>query len=327
MPPKKLVLTRKNQTSSETTDDESHLVQTDNAEELDTEVEPDDDQEQDQEQDQDQDQDQDQSDNHDEDNGDDFNEPSDNLDDYDEPDDDLDDEDSSDKSNKVPEGPKVNGMVKWFNDKHGYGYITVISVGDHNNKDIFIHHNNISPAHSSYRTLHKGEYVTFHIGEAEPAYDENQNRVNTKHKNQATFVTGIDGGPLLCDHGPIKTKFQNFSGGSNNRNRRRDRYGDRKYDDRQFDDRRTDMPNSNDYGDLDDDYDQDGGDDYEYQPPSRPPPRNRNYHQPPREREYGRSSGYNRPRSRQDNFYSDRNRGSEDQVYTVGRGGRAHRRS
>lgn len=132
-----------------------------------------------------------------------------------------------------PEGDKVNGVVKWFNDKSGFGYITVMSDGKFKNMDMFIHYKNIRPQVSTYNTLITGEYVTFYIGEADDAYDENNNKVEKKHKHQATFVTGFGGGMLMCDHNNFRFKPHNYRGGSNrNRNGRyNDSYGQSRNDD------------------------------------------------------------------------------------------------
>ena len=77
------------------------------------------------------------------------------------------------------------GYVKWFNSKIGYGFITV-RLNDED-VDLFIHQTNIYPTKSSYRTLTLGEYVSLNISENE------SNR-------QAVDVTGVNGGPLMCDH-------------------------------------------------------------------------------------------------------------------------------
>ena len=77
------------------------------------------------------------------------------------------------------------GMVKWFNHKLGYGFITVGS-GD-NTRDVFIHQTNIHTTVSTYRTLSLGEYVSLNLSESGDTC-------------QAVDVTGVNGGPLMCDH-------------------------------------------------------------------------------------------------------------------------------
>ena len=83
---------------------------------------------------------------------------------------------------------KQMGQVKWFNNKIGYGFIKLINSKD--KKDIFVHHQNIKPLESNYRTLKTGEYVEF---ELDPNCEGNE------HSEQATNVTGICGLELQCD--------------------------------------------------------------------------------------------------------------------------------
>jgi len=85
---------------------------------------------------------------------------------------------------KVEEGTHV-GQVKWFNPKLGYGFITVCD-GNDKGKDIFAHHSGIKPLNSNYKTLEKGEYIQFNV-------------VDGQNGIQAIDITGIKGGPLMCD--------------------------------------------------------------------------------------------------------------------------------
>lgn len=77
------------------------------------------------------------------------------------------------------------GQCKWFSDKLGYGFVTIQS-GEHQGKDIFVHHTGIRPLNSNYKTLKKGEYVNLTI-------------ITGTHGLQAVNVTGIGGGSLMCD--------------------------------------------------------------------------------------------------------------------------------
>lgn len=79
------------------------------------------------------------------------------------------------------------GQVKWFNNKIGYGFIKLI--GKNEQKDIFVHHQNIKPLESNYRTLKTGEYVEFTL-------DSN---CEGSHSEQAVNVTGVLGLELQCD--------------------------------------------------------------------------------------------------------------------------------
>ena len=154
-----------------------------------------------------------------------------------------DEENHDDDEDDAESGHKLLGRVKWFNDRRGYGYITCISRGDNFDQDIFVHHTNIRPQEKSYRTLHVNEYVQFRLGEADLCYDEENNLVDTEYEHQATVVTGVNGGPLLCD-GPFRPnnrRGQGFRGGSN---RTRSGLPQRHNDDYDEDDRRP-PPRSN----------------------------------------------------------------------------------
>lgn len=95
------------------------------------------------------------------------------------------------------------GCVKWFNNKRGYGFITY-KDGD-TDHDIFVHHSGIQPLTSQYRTLTTGEYVSFSIKEA----------TNENERNQAVTVTGVNGGPLLCDQYSKKRSYANYDENQN----------------------------------------------------------------------------------------------------------------
>ena len=56
----------------------------------------------------------------------------------------------------------TNGRVKWFNNKAGYGFITVTS-GEHTGVDVFVHHSVIHVGSEQYRYLVQGEYVIFNM--------------------------------------------------------------------------------------------------------------------------------------------------------------------
>lgn len=83
---------------------------------------------------------------------------------------------------------RMVGQVKWFNNKAGYGFITV-SDGEFANKDIFIHFSSVLVVNSQYKYLVQGEYVEFNVMKSK----------NSAHEFQATDVSGIKGGPLMCE--------------------------------------------------------------------------------------------------------------------------------
>ncbi|RIK37156.1 MAG: cold-shock protein [Chloroflexi bacterium] len=52
---------------------------------------------------------------------------------------------------------RKRGVVKWFNDQKGYGFITPEAGG----KDVFVHHSAIMSA--GFRSLAEGDRVEFSI--------------------------------------------------------------------------------------------------------------------------------------------------------------------
>ena len=82
----------------------------------------------------------------------------------------------------------TQGRVKWFNNKAGYGFITV-SQGDHKDEDVFVHHSAIVVNQEQYRYLVQGEYVEFELCTVS----------DSDHKCQAGNVQGIDNGKLMCE--------------------------------------------------------------------------------------------------------------------------------
>jgi cold shock CspA family protein len=56
---------------------------------------------------------------------------------------------------------RESGVVKWFNDQKGFGFIT----RDNGGKDVFVHQTAIKA--QGFRTLSEGERVTFDVVNAE----------------------------------------------------------------------------------------------------------------------------------------------------------------
>ena len=83
---------------------------------------------------------------------------------------------------------RFTGRVKWFNNKSGYGFITA-STGDIKGTDIFVHHSSIVVSDQQYKYLVQGEYVEFSLNELSSG----------KHKYQATDISGIAKGQLMCE--------------------------------------------------------------------------------------------------------------------------------
>jgi len=56
---------------------------------------------------------------------------------------------------------RVSGVVKWFNDKKGYGFITAYVENSY--KDVFVHHSGISG--EGFRSLDVGQNVELELFE------------------------------------------------------------------------------------------------------------------------------------------------------------------
>jgi len=54
----------------------------------------------------------------------------------------------------------ANGIVKWFSDKKGYGFIE-----QEDGPDVFVHHSKINA--TGFKSLKEGDRVTFEIEEGE----------------------------------------------------------------------------------------------------------------------------------------------------------------
>lgn len=80
------------------------------------------------------------------------------------------------------------GRVKWFNNKAGYGFITVTD-GPKSDTDVFVHHSSIKVDSEQYKYLVQGEYVDFVLSDTKAGV----------HEYQAGDVCGIKGGKLMCE--------------------------------------------------------------------------------------------------------------------------------
>ena len=83
---------------------------------------------------------------------------------------------------------RLFARCKWFNNKAGYGFLTVCG-GERDNEDIFVHHSVVKVNEEQYRYLVQGEYVEFTCVKTD----------SEQHEYQATDVTGIRGGQLMCE--------------------------------------------------------------------------------------------------------------------------------
>lgn len=94
---------------------------------------------------------------------------------------------------------RMNGRVKWFDSKKGYGFVE--TTGENKN-DLFVHFSNIKTSDENiYKKLFPGEYVSFIRN-----HDENNNR------DECTDVRGVDMGPLMTENTGYRYKvFKNYN--------------------------------------------------------------------------------------------------------------------
>tara|TARA_Y100000389_G_scaffold198765_1_gene235864 strand:- start:302 stop:718 length:417 start_codon:yes stop_codon:yes gene_type:complete len=102
---------------------------------------------------------------------------------------------SSTVTNSETSTDRVICFIKWFNNKNGYGFGTTC---DDRKVDVFIHHTSLSVGEEQYRYLVQGEYVELSL----------EQLTEGKHKWQATNVTGINGGRLMCETKFVQKKAQ-----------------------------------------------------------------------------------------------------------------------
>ena len=84
---------------------------------------------------------------------------------------------------------RLTGTVKWFNNKAGFGFLTVCGDGEYGGKDIFVHYSSIRVSNSQYKYLIQGEYVDFTLDTSK----------NDKHEYHAMDISGVKGGPIMCE--------------------------------------------------------------------------------------------------------------------------------
>ena len=98
----------------------------------------------------------------------------------------------SQESSSVTSAPvRLTGRVKWFNNKTGFGFISVVGGNDQfkDASEVFAHHSAISVSQEQYRYLVEGEYVEFSVVTNESG----------EHKFQAGDIRGVKGGKLFCE--------------------------------------------------------------------------------------------------------------------------------
>jgi cold shock CspA family protein len=95
---------------------------------------------------------------------------------------------TSSTSQTAIQGERALARVKWFNSKSGFGFLTVTN-GEHNGRDIFVHHSAIGVLSQQYKYLVEGEYVELFVLPLQSG----------EHEFQATNVCGVNGGKLMCE--------------------------------------------------------------------------------------------------------------------------------
>ena len=100
---------------------------------------------------------------------------------------------SDDSSSTTPHAgntssERLTGRVKWFNNRAGFGFVTVME-GEKKDEDIFVHHSGIVVNNEQYKYLVQGEYVSFSLRESD----------NDDHPYQAGEVRGVLEGWLMCE--------------------------------------------------------------------------------------------------------------------------------
>ena len=101
---------------------------------------------------------------------------------------------------KTTDSNRMVGQVKWFNNKVGFGFITM-KDSDNTDKDIFVHYSTINVSDTQYRYLVQGEYVEFDLTTSTKA----------THEYQSSNISGIKGGKLMCEtrqlNRPVKKEY------------------------------------------------------------------------------------------------------------------------
>lgn len=94
----------------------------------------------------------------------------------------------SKSSTPVFDGTRYTGRVKWFNNRAGFGFVTVLD-GPQKDEDIFAHHSGIVVNDEQYKYLVQGEYVQFELRQSD----------NSSHPYQAGNIRGVMNGVLMCE--------------------------------------------------------------------------------------------------------------------------------
>lgn len=108
---------------------------------------------------------------------------------------------TSETSTATSPATPLTGCVKWFDTGLNYGFITVLTEGEHYKTDVFVHQSNIQTKRECFRTLYTGECVQFELAKSD----------NEKHPYHAVNVSGFNSVMLHCEN-PNYRPRGNFSG-------------------------------------------------------------------------------------------------------------------
>ena len=100
------------------------------------------------------------------------------------------------------------GRVKWFNAQSGYGFIS-----KNNQADLFVHHSALATKDDQFRYLVEGEYVAYMTDTMDDG------------RSTAVAVTGVEGGPLMCETRQQRRDADQQRIGGRNAERRNPRNG------------------------------------------------------------------------------------------------------
>ena len=127
---------------------------------------------------------------------------------------------------------KYTGRVKWFNNKFGYGFITVVSTDADASaaigSDVFAHHSEVSVGEDQYRYLVQGEYVEFSvvkttsgqlICETRHTAREQYNKTTATGGSNTTSSTSASTSTLPRPGNSSSSTTQSFSGPSSGEHR------------------------------------------------------------------------------------------------------------
>lgn len=135
-------------------------------------------------------------------------------------------ESQSEVAQETPSANHVVGCVRRFNNKLGFGFITVVTEGTYKGKDIFVHQTSIKQDNAGrFRMLFIGECVEFDVGSSS----------KEEHQYQAINVTGFNGNSLMCENSSIMFRVHNGRNGHNDNGHndvRRDGHNDVRRDSR-----------------------------------------------------------------------------------------------